>query len=161
MLRSRPLLRLGLLVALGAFIIDQLSKNALMYLYDLPAKGKVEILPFFDLVMVWNRGISYGLFPAESWVGQAVLIVFSLGVCAILVRWLMRTDTVLAAWAIGLVIGGAIGNVLDRLVYGAVADFVSLHAYGFYWYVFNIADAAIVVGVLLLIYDALIERKHT
>jgi signal peptidase II len=109
------------------------------------------VLPFLDLVMVWNRGISYGLFQQDGLVGRLILLAISVAACVFLVFWLKRDVTRLEAWALGLILGGAAGNAVDRLAYGAVADFVLLHAGSFEWYVFNIADAAIVVGVALLL----------
>lgn len=147
--------RYGLVLALVIAVADRLSKWAILYWVDLPARQKIVVTPFFDLTMVWNPGISYGLLPANSTLSIAVLVVFALGVVAALTIWLSRIEHRLLAVAVALVIGGAVGNAYDRVVYGAVADFMSLHAFGFYWYVFNVADVAIVVGVVLLIWDAL------
>jgi signal peptidase II len=147
--------RYGLVLALVIAVADRLSKWAILYWVDLPARQKIVVTPFFDLTMVWNPGISYGLLPANSTLSIAVLVVFALVVVAALTIWLSRIEHRLLAVAVALVIGGAVGNAYDRVVYGAVADFMSLHAFGFYWYVFNVADVAIVVGVVLLIWDAL------
>ena len=151
--------RFGLSVAAFIFAADQALKLWILFVYDLAARGRVAVLPFFDLVMVWNRGISYGLFQQESAVGRAVLLAISVVACVFLVLWLKQPGPRLQAWALGLILGGAAGNAVDRLAYGAVADFVLLHARGFEWYVFNIADAAIVVGVGLLLYGAV--RKES
>ena len=156
----RPL-PLGLVVALSTFVADQALKLWIVFVYDLAARGRVEVLPFLDLVMVWNRGISYGLFQQDSGIGRLVLLGISLIACVLLVVWLRRENSGLAAVAIGLILGGAAGNGVDRAAYGAVADFVLLHAGGFEWYVFNIADAAIVVGVALLLYGALLQNGRT
>jgi signal peptidase II len=150
-----PLSPLGLGVAAGTALIDQAHKAWMLYVYDIAARGIVRIASFFDLVLVWNRGISYGLFPQESGLGRLGLILFAFGASAGLAAWLARVDTKLTAVSIGLIIGGAIGNAIDRILYGAVADFFSFHAFGFQWYVFNIADAAIVAGVVGLLYDSL------
>ena len=154
-----PLSPLGLGVAAVTALADQAHKAWMLYVYDIAARGIVRIASFFDLVLVWNRGISYGLFPQESALGRLGLILFAFGASAGLAAWLARVDTKLTAVSIGLIIGGAIGNAIDRILYGAVADFFSLHAFGFQWYVFNIADAAIVAGVVGLLYNLLV-RGH-
>jgi signal peptidase II len=154
-----PLSPLGLGVALATVLIDQAHKAWMLYGYDIGAKGTVTVTPFFDLVLVWNQGISYGLLPQQSAAGRLGLILFALGASLALSIWLARLESRLTAIAIGLIIGGAIGNAIDRMLYGAVADFFSFHAFGYQWYVFNIADTAIVAGVVGLLYDSLF-RGH-
>lgn len=154
-----PLSPLGLGIALATAVIDQAHKTWMLYVYDIGAKAPVAITPFFDLVLVWNQGISYGLLPQESAVGRWGLILFALGASVALAVWLARLESRLTAIAIGLIIGGAIGNAIDRILYGAVTDFFSFHAFGYQWYVFNIADTAIVAGVVGLLYDSLF-RGH-
>jgi signal peptidase II len=154
-----PLSPLGLGVALATVLIDQAHKAWMLYVYDIGAKGTVTVTPFFDLVLVWNQGISYGLLPQQSAAGRLGLILFALGASLALSIWLARLESRLTAIAIGLIIGGAIGNAIDRMLYGAVADFFSFHAFGYQWYVFNIADTAIVAGVVGLLYDSLF-RGH-
>ena len=117
------------------------------------------MLPFFDLVMVWNRGVSYGLFQAGSFAGMAVLSLFSLAAVAALSWWLIKAERLSLGVGLGLVIGGALGNVIDRILYGAVADFFHFYAFGHDWYVFNVADAAITVGVVVLLLDAFIRPE--
>lgn len=151
-----PGLRPGLSVACLALLLDQLSKWWIIHVYDLPARGRVPITPFFDLVMLWNPGISYGLFAQSTALGRNLLIGFAVAVSLVLIAWIARTQRRLLAVSLGLVVGGALGNAIDRVLYGAVADFVSLHAYGYYWYVFNVADAAIVAGAAGLLYDTLV-----
>jgi signal peptidase II len=131
----------------------------MLYVYDIGAKGPVAITSFFDLVLVWNQGISYGLIPQQGVAGRWGLILFAFGASLALAVWLARLTSPLAAVSIGLIIGGAIGNAIDRIAYGAVADFFSLHAFGYQWYVFNIADTAIVAGVVGLLYESL-YRGH-
>jgi signal peptidase II len=163
MLRSwlwGPLSPLGLGVALATLLIDQAHKAWMLYVYDIGAKGTVTVTPFFDLVLVWNQGISYGLLPQETAAGRLGLILFALGASLALTVWLARIESRLTAIAIGLIIGGAIGNAIDRMLYGAVADFFSFHAFGYQWYVFNVADTAIVAGVVGLLYDSLFSRGH-
>ena len=117
-------------------------------------RASVTVTPFFDLVLVWNRGVSYGLLPQDSDLGRWALILFAFAAAFALVIWLARVTSPLAAAAMGLVIGGAVGNAIDRILYGAVADFFSFHAYGYQWYIFNIADVAIVAGVIGLLYES-------
>jgi signal peptidase II len=155
-----PYLRLGLIIALVTFLADQAFKQWMLGSFNLAARGRVELTPFLDLVLTWNKGISYGLFAQGSMAAQYALAGFMIAVAVILILWLARQAERLMAAALGLIIGGALGNALDRLVYGAVADFFSLHFHGFYWYIFNIADTAIVGGVALLLIDSFfLSRK--
>ena len=149
--------RQGVIVAAAALAADQIFKNVLLYGYDFRALGpfaRIQLAPFMDLFMVWNRGVSYGLFQAGGLTGTIVLAVFSFVAVGALSWWLRSADRPLLAWGLGLVIGGALGNVIDRILYGAVADFFHFHAFGYDWYVFNVADAAITVGVVALLADA-------
>jgi signal peptidase II len=150
-----PLSPLGLGIAALVLLADQAHKAWMLYVYDIGAKGTVTLAPFFDLVLVWNRGVSYGLLAQRTELGRWGLILFAFAAAVALIVWLARTTSSLAAAAIGLIIGGAVGNAVDRILYGAVADFFSLHAFGFEWYVFNIADTAIVAGVMGLLYESL------
>lgn len=148
------MLRLGLLVAAVVVIADRMVKWwAIDALADTPYG--VEILPFFNLVLVENRGISFGLFGGGT-LPPSLLAAVALAVTLALVIWLRRVETRLLAAAIGLVIGGALGNVIDRFRYGAVVDFLDLHWDDFHWPAFNLADAAISVGVVVLLMDALL-----
>lgn len=149
-----PLSFFGFVVAVLSFLSDRLHKWWTLDIYEIGARGKVTIAPFFDLVLAWNKGVSYGLFQAESTGGRLILVFFAMGVVCGLGLWLARAPHKLIAIAIGLIIGGAIGNVYDRFAYGAVADFFSFHAFGFYWYIFNIADVWIVLGVALILLDS-------
>jgi signal peptidase II len=149
-----PQTLLGLSVAAVALIADQASKAWILYVYDIGAKGVATVTPFFDLILVWNRGVSYGLLPQDSDLGRWALILFAFAAAFALMIWLARVTSPLAAAAMGLVIGGAVGNAIDRILYGAVADFFSFHAYGYQWYIFNIADVAIVAGVIGLLYES-------
>jgi signal peptidase II len=152
-------LRAGLVAALIVCAIDQLVKLWLIFVFDLGGKGFVSLAPILDLVLVWNTGISYGLFQQESDLGRWVLLSFKVAAVALLTIWLFRASSRLTAISLGLIIGGAVGNAIDRLAYGAVADFVLFHittpTWQFRWYVFNVADAAIVAGVVGLLYDSL------
>ena len=146
---------LGLLVALATLVADQANKLWMLYVYDIGARQPVKVTPFFDLILVWNRGISYGMLQQDSLTGRLALVAFAVVVSLALIAWLARITSGLAAVAIGLIVGGAAGNAIDRAVHGAVADFYSFHAFGFQWYIFNIADVAIVAGVIGLLYDSL------
>ena len=147
----------GVTAALIIAMLDQASKLWLYYAYDLAAKSPVKVLPVVDLVLTWNRGISYGLFQQDSAFGQWALFGVKVAASIFLWAWLSQAATRLTAFALGLIIGGAVGNAVDRLLHGAVMDFVHLHtpSYGFNWYVFNLSDTAIVAGVALLLYESL------
>ena len=151
-----PLSLLGLSLTIAIVVVDQVHKWWMLSVYDIQGKGRVAVMPFLDLEFVKNTGVSYGLFLQNTRQGQWILAGFAaLAVCAMAV-WLARgVTTKLVATGLGLIMGGAASNAVDRLSLGGVADFFSLHAYGFYWYVFNVADVAIVAGVIGLIYDSL------
>jgi signal peptidase II len=158
-----PLSRFGLIVAALAAVADQASKLWVLYGLDLPNKGEIEVAPFLDLVLTWNRGISYGWLQQDTPLGQWLLLGFKIVAVAALLVWLAQVGTRLSALALGLIIGGAIGNAIDRVAHGAVVDFVLLHAdiggSRFNWYVFNLADVAIVAGVIGLLYESLIGER--
>lgn len=155
-----PYSRLGLIVFLVTLGLDQAHKWWMLAIYGIADRGRVAITPFLDLVYVKNIGISYSLFDQESYAGQLMLAAFGLAATAALWVWLARGATGrLLAVSLGLIMGGAIGNAIDRVALGGVADFFSLHAFGFYWYVFNIADVAIVAGVIGLLYDSLLASR--
>lgn len=150
--------RLGLSLAVMTFVLDQASKWWLIGPFHLAQKQRVAVLPFLDLVYSKNLGISYGFFYGAF--GPAALALFSALAALGLAVWLAHGATNrLMALAIGLIIGGALGNGLDRLTLGGVADFVLLHAYGYSWYIFNLADVAIVAGVIGLLYDAMVLSR--
>ena len=154
-----PLTRLGLVVAAISAAIDQASKLWLLYVFDLPARAPVRLTPFLDLVMTWNKGISYGLFQQEGVLGQWILLAIKAAAVVLLWVWMARTGSRLTAVALGLITGGAVGNAIDTFVHEGVADFVLLHittpTIHFNWYVFNFADTAIVAGVAGLLYESL------
>jgi signal peptidase II len=149
---------LGLAVAAVTAVIDQAVKLWLVDVFDLGSREQVALTPFVNLVLTWNTGISYGLFPQESAFGQWALLAFKAVVVAFLWVWLARTQSRLGAVALGLIIGGAVGNAIDRLHWPGVMDFVLFHVetggFSFRWYVFNLADVAIVAGVIGLLYDS-------
>ncbi|MPY73659.1 MAG: signal peptidase II [Alphaproteobacteria bacterium] len=153
------MLRLGLLIAVPIVVFDQLTKWwVLADLMDPPQA--VAVTSFFNLVLVWNRGVSFGLFDSDSHWGPIVLSAFALAISVVLVVWLRKVGSRLPAVAIGMVLGGAIGNVIDRVRFGAVVDFLDFHAFGYHWPAFNVADSAISIGVGLLLYDGLFENRR-
>jgi signal peptidase II len=153
-----PFTRLGVIAAVAACAIDQISKLWLLYGFDLANQGIVRLTPFLNFVLTWNYGISYGLFAQETDFGRFVLLALKTAAVVVLWVWLARSETKLTAVALGLIIGGAFGNVIDRLLHGAVMDFVLFHittpSFRFTWYVFNLADVAIVAGVVGLLYES-------
>jgi signal peptidase II len=149
-----PLSVLAISFAALGFTLDQCLKWWLLNVFDIAERAPVPILPFFDVVMAWNRGISYGWFTSHAREAQWVLIAVSVVVSAILWVWSARTDRPVTATALGLVMGGALANALDRALYGAVADFFHFHAGDFSWYIFNLADVAIGAGAALLFYES-------
>lgn len=150
-----PHLWLGVGIAALVFIVDLASKLWVLDGLALEATGPIRILPWLDFVLVWNRGVSYGLFQQDSDLGRWLLVGVTIVATVALATWMARTTSRLSAVALGFVVGGAVGNGVDRVVYGAVVDFVHFHVADFSWYVFNVADAAIVVGAALIVLDAL------
>ncbi|WP_140984519.1 signal peptidase II [Asticcacaulis tiandongensis] len=152
--------RKGLLVALVALILDQVSKWWILYELNLALLQQVKISPLFSFTMVWNKGVSFGLLSSDGW-GRWVLVVFSLGVAVFLIDWLRKGTKPVLTYGLALVAGGAIGNAIDRIYYGAVVDFLDFSGLYFPW-VFNIADAAINIGVACLFLDVfLLSRSET
>jgi signal peptidase II len=154
-----PRLRSGVIAAVAVLLLDQATKLWLLFVFDIAHRGAVRVTPFFDLVLAWNTGISYGWFQTETVAGQAILLTIKAIAVIVLGVWMARSQTRIAAIALGLIIGGAIGNAIDSLVYGAVLDFALFHVHigekDLSWYVFNLADSAIVAGVAALLYDSL------
>jgi signal peptidase II len=153
--------RTGFWTALAVIIADQATKSAVIDGLNLELSGPVALGPFIDLVLVWNRGISYGLFQQHAEIGRYGLTLLALGAAIGFGIWLWRTNRLLPALGIGLIVGGAIGNAIDRLYRGAVVDFILLHYEEWRWYVFNVADAAIVIGVALLLTDSWLGNGET
>ncbi len=150
--------RLFVWIAALTFVFDQASKLYLFFVVDIALRQPIVLTSFFELILVWNRGISYGLLQQNSEVGRWGLIIFSLAAAVGLSIWAWRAGESLLAAGLALIVGGALGNVVDRVLYGAVLDFAHFHWGSFSWYVFNIADAAIVVGVSILLYDSVRSR---
>jgi signal peptidase II len=152
--------RSGLIAAVVTLVLDQASKLWLLFVFDIGRRGAVKLTPFFDLVLAWNPGISFGWLQNDSPLAQIALLIVKAMAVIVLAIWMARSRTILATVALGLIIGGAIGNAVDRLAYGAVVDFALFHVRiggnDFNWYVFNLADVAIVAGVAALLYDSLV-----
>jgi signal peptidase II len=151
-------LRPGVIAAIVTLVLDQASKFWLLDVFDIAHRGTVRVTPFFDLVLAWNVGISFGWFQNDSQAAQIALMIVKAVAVIVLAIWMARSRTVMATVALGLIIGGAIGNAIDRFAYGAVVDFALFHLQiggnTFNWYVFNLADVAIVAGVAALLYDS-------
>jgi signal peptidase II len=154
--RFRP----GVIAALAVLALDQASKFWLLKVFDIAHRGAVKVTPFFDLVLAWNVGISFGWFQNDSPVVQIILMIIKAVAVIVLAIWMARSRTLTATIALGLIIGGAIGNAIDRFVHGAVVDFAQFHVQiggiTYNWYVFNLADVAIVAGVAALLYDSFV-----
>jgi signal peptidase II len=153
-----PHLRAGVIAGIAVLAIDQASKLWLLFVFDIAHRGVVKVTPFFDLVLAWNVGISFGWFQNDSLTAQALLTAIKAVAVIVLAIWMARSRNLLATLALGLIIGGAIGNAIDRVAYGAVVDFALFHieigGNTYNWYVFNLADTAIVAGVAALLYDS-------
>ncbi len=151
-------LRYGVIMAAATLLLDQASKFWLVQVFDIARRGTVKLTPFFDLVLAWNQGISFGWFQNDGPTAQIALMAVKAVAVVVLAIWMARSRTLIASLALGLIIGGAIGNGIDRLVYGAVVDFALFHVQigenTFNWYVFNLADVAIVAGVAALLYES-------
>jgi signal peptidase II len=153
-----PHLRPGVIAAIAVLALDQASKLWLLFVFDIGHRGAVSVTPFFDLVLAWNPGISFGWLQNDGPAGQIVLMIVKAVAVIVLAIWMARSRTLLATMALGLIIGGATGNAIDRIAYGAVVDFALFHVQfggnAYNWYVFNLADVAIVAGVAALLYDS-------
>jgi signal peptidase II len=152
--------RLGLLLALVTVALDQATKLYLLFVDQLPQHEPMRLASWLELIVVWNPGISYGLFQQHTELGRWVLTAISAAAVIGLSLWIRRAATRLLAAALALIVGGALGNAIDRIAYGAVFDFMHFHWGSFSWYVFNVADAAIVAGVIGLVYDSLVLEKR-
>ena len=155
----RLLIRIGLPVAAAIIAFDQATKFWIVL--DIMSPPRIiEVSSFFNIVMVWNRGASFGLFSSMSPWTPVFLCTIAVVISIALAVWMYRASSPWLAIALGMVIGGALGNAIDRVIYGAVADFLDFHAYGYHWPAFNVADMAIFVGVVMLLFDGLIEKRR-
>jgi signal peptidase II len=159
MTRRDRLTLLGLAMAALVLALDQATKWWVLYRLGLPALGSIALLPVLNLTMVWNHGVTFGLLTTQGAAGPYLLGAVALAVVVALGVWLRRAGTALVALPIGAIAGGAVGNVIDRLRYGAVVDFIHAHAFGYSWYVFNVADAAIVCGVATLMLESVLPAR--
>lgn len=154
-----PHLRPGLIALVATLLIDQAFKLFMLQVVGITSGQVITVLPVLDLIMAWNYGVSFGLFQQDGALGQWALVVFKAAAVVLIGWWLWRAESLLTAIALGLIAGGAIGNGLDRIMHGAVADFFAFHittaTWQFQWYVFNLADVGIVAGVGLLLYESL------
>ena len=153
------LIRFGFLLAAGVVLLDQVSKYLIIH-HIMAVPHTIEVTSFFNIVMVWNKGASFGLFSTHSPWTQLVLGALAIIITLVLVAWLRKAQSSWLASSLGLLIGGALGNVIDRVVYRQVADFLDFHALGYHWPSFNIADIAISCGVIMLLFDGLIARRR-
>ncbi len=149
---------LGLIVAVLGFATDQAHKITMLYGFSLRSGEGWSVTPFFDIVLHWNPGISYGLFAGA---GPSLLIGVSALATGAFIVWLYRVDTRLMAISLGLIIGGAAGNMLDRIWHGRVADFFHFHVGSFSWYVFNLADVWIVAGLIGVVCDMIMQGRDS
>lgn len=160
--RPRSMVRLGLIIALIVMIMDQASKWWMLEVVGMLGNPRViEVTSYFNLVMAWNRGVSFSLFWHEAEYMPYVLSAVALGIVVFLLSWLRKADRPFLAVSIGMVIGGALGNVVDRLRFGAVTDFLDFHVLGYHWPAFNVADTGISVGVALIVIDSLFGDQDT
>ncbi len=150
---------LGVAMALLVLAVDQASKYWVLYVLHLADVRQITLLPVLNLTMVWNRGVTFGLLNGFGAWSHFALAAVALAVVVAIGVWLRRAELSLVAVALGAIAGGAVGNVIDRLRYGAVVDFIHAHVGEWSWYVFNIADAAIVCGVAALVLDGLLPRR--
>ena len=153
------MLGFGLLIAAAVVVADQATKWAALAALD-PMGAPIAVTPFFNLVLVWNRGVSFGMLGGLSGYGPWLLSAVALAIVVFLLTWLRREPGPLVAGALGLVIGGALGNVIDRVRFGAVVDFLDFHYAGYHWPAFNVADAAICVGAGLLLLSGLFAPQR-
>jgi signal peptidase II len=151
----------GLAVATAVVVIDQLSKAGILGFFAAhPPGGRVNLSPFFNIVLIYNRGMSFGLFNGGAGPNTLLFSLVAAAIVTMLIYWLTRVDSSLLAIAIGLIIGGAIGNVIDRIRLGAVVDFLDFYAGAWHWPAFNVADSAICIGVAVMLLDGLLLRRE-
>jgi signal peptidase II len=155
---------LGIVAALVVLVADQASKWWILNVLDLPDLRQVVLLPVLNLTMVWNHGVTFGLLNGLGDWGHVILAAVALAVVVALGFWLRRAESRMMAAAIGTIAGGAVGNVIDRVRFGGVVDFIHAHVdtpWGdLSWYVFNVADAAIVCGVAVLILESMVSKRR-
>ncbi len=159
-MRARTLFVRGILIAALVIGVDQVTKWWILESVMQPP-SVIEVTAFFNMVLAWNRGVSFGLFNNDSGSNVWVFTVVALAISAVMLFWLWRANRRTICVAVGLVVGGALGNVIDRLIHGAVVDFLDFHAWGYHWPAFNIADSAITIGAAILIFDSLFDGSES
>ncbi|MBI1245637.1 MAG: signal peptidase II [Alphaproteobacteria bacterium] len=152
-------LKRGLLFAAVTLVLDQAAKLAMLVYLIEGFRPSVRVLPFFDLVVVWNYGVSFGIFNTGSSSAAHLFAGLAFAIVLGLVWWMRNAENGTVVVGLGLVVGGAIGNVVDRLRFGAVFDFLDFHVAGWHWPAFNVADSGITIGVALLFWDAFIGTR--
>lgn len=157
--KPKPNKFLAILPILLVVTLDQISKYLILNVVKLGEIQKIEISPIFDLTMVWNYGVSFGALRADSPIGRWGLVILSLCISGLFLNWLLKSDRKITILALGLVIGGALGNMIDRIRFGAVADFLDFSGLYFPW-VFNVADSGVVIGAIILLVDMLITPEN-
>ncbi|MDP6390284.1 MAG: signal peptidase II [Alphaproteobacteria bacterium] len=153
------MLRFGLRIAAAVILLDQATKWLVLEVVMAPPRS-IPVTDFFNIVMVWNRGVSFGLFDNDSMWTPVLLSLLAVGITIVLMVWLRRAEGRWLALGLGMVIGGAVGNVIDRAVWRAVFDFLDFHVAGYHWPAFNVADSAITVGVVLILAEGLFAKDR-
>jgi signal peptidase II len=151
---------IGALAALAVLAVDHASKLWLLYGLRLQDNERLVVTPFLDFELRWNPGISFSLFQQGTAFGRWILLALTLAATFLLCLWLWRVGSRLAGLGLGAIVGGALGNGYDRFTYGAVIDFLDFHAFGYHFYVFNVADSAITSGVVILLCDSLLSGRR-
>ena len=164
----KPLTRQALCLAAAVIAADQASKWWIVERVMRPegvegtpffSPYRIDVLPVFDLVMAWNRGVSFGVFNNGGQWNALLLSLLSVAVVTGLLVWLRKAESRLIGLCIGSIIGGALGNVIDRVRWGAVADFLDVHVLGYHWPAFNVADSAISIGAVLLVIESVFSSR--
>ena len=153
------MLRFGLWIAAAVILLDQATKWLIHDVVMVPPRS-IPVTDFFNIVMVWNRGVSFGLFDNDSVWTPMLLSLLAVGISIVLMVWLRRAEGKWLALSLGMVIGGAVGNVIDRAVWRAVFDFLDFHVAGYHWPAFNVADTAITVGVVMILAEGLFAKDR-
>lgn len=151
------------LIGFGALaltlILDLFSKNAILA-HFINGGEAIPLTSFLNLILTWNKGVSFGFLAAGTLWSKLALVALALTICIVLAIWLWRSASKIEAMAFGMIIGGALGNVYDRLLHGAVVDFIDTYAFGYHWYTFNIADCGITLGAVILVLQQLFIKNE-
>ena len=137
-------------ILLLVLVTDQLSKNYVLSIIN-DKQDIIHLAPFLNITLVWNKGVTFGMFSDVPY-GKMIITLFNIILTMVLFIWMIRSSEKIEKYAIAMIIGGALGNIIDRVRFGAVVDFIDLYIYSYHWYVFNIADGAICLGVMILLY---------